>query len=77
MSPQHEFELFLRHTVPGKLHISASKKEALNIKFYHFSDIIKPLTEKAPTEFKLFFDAFKSKFDEIEKWKSPRGRTLR
>ena len=76
MTLQHKFERFLRHTLSWKLHLSPSKQVALEKKFQHFSDIVKPLAEKAPEEFDAFFNAFKSKFDEIEKWKTPKGYTV-
>jgi hypothetical protein len=76
MTLQHEFEYYMRNTLPMKLNLSPSKKVASEIIFYHFSDFAKDLAVKSPDEFRYFFDGLKSNVERIEKWKCPKTHMI-
>ena len=71
MQIQHKFEYCLTRDLPWKLSLSKSKQVAMKVKFYGFANFAAPLARKAPKEFRLFFDEFKKRIDEIHKWKCP------
>jgi hypothetical protein len=68
-----KFEDWICHTLPWQLNLSASKEVAVKTKFGPFADSVRPLANKAPQEFDLFFSELKKRFSEASKWKAPRG----
>ena len=71
-----KFETFLRDEIPWKLKLSPSKRVAMSQVFYHISDEIMALEQKAPAEFKMFFDALVRRFDRVSRWKAPKGQQV-
>jgi hypothetical protein len=67
------FEHWLRFTVPRQLNLSPSKQVAMEKKFDHFADLVRPLEKKAPAEFERFFKALQTKIQEVNTWRAPRG----
>ncbi|MFA5092358.1 MAG: hypothetical protein WC543_00175 [Candidatus Omnitrophota bacterium] len=73
MSVSIEFEHWIRFTLPKHLYLSESKQAAMNSIFYHFSDSVKSLENKAPKEFNTFFLEMKRLVKRVNNKKCPSG----
>lgn len=71
-----EFEKWLRFNLPWQFRASRSKKYAMERFFYHFSDYVRPVIEKAPKEFNAFFFELKKRSQKIATWRAPRGHRV-
>jgi len=71
--PGIEFEDWICYTLPWQLNLSSSKEVVVKTKFGPFADFVRPLANKAPEEFDLFFSELKKKFSEVSRWRAPRG----
>jgi hypothetical protein len=76
MHLQHKFEHYMRHELPIRLNLSPSKQVACEMIFHHFSDSVKGLSDKAPEEFRQFFEALKEYVDKVSKWRCPKTHVV-
>jgi len=68
------FEDWICHKLPKALNVSASKEQAIRIKFGGFADYVRHISNKDPETFGVFYDALVKKFNEISKYKSLAGK---
>jgi hypothetical protein len=68
-----DFENFLRFELPWLLNLSGSKCVATEIMFSNFADYARMVANKSPMEFKEFFKELENSFQEIYKWRAPKG----
>lgn len=71
-----DFEYWIRFELPKRLNLTESKQAAMKSVFYHFSDVVKPLHEKAPREFRIFFSNLQRLINRVELKRCPRGYYL-
>jgi hypothetical protein len=69
VSQQHNFEYWLRFTLPKNLKLSDSKKKAMETVFGHFADYASGVAAKAPEEVDFFFKNLQSKMSKVERWR--------
>lgn len=69
----YEFEAWFCHTLPWQLNVSPSKEVAIKTKFGPFADYVRPVVNKAPKEFEIFFSELKRRIKEVSKWRAPKG----
>lgn len=67
----------MQFEVPYKLNVSGVKQVAIEIKFSHFADAVRPLAKKAPEEFDYFMAEFEKAIGAVERWRPPRGKIVR
>lgn len=72
--PGLDFENWISHDLPKQLNLSASKETAIKLKFGGFADYVRQLEKKAPQEYELFYKTLRKKFEEISKWRAPKGK---
>lgn len=68
-----EFENWICFTLPWQLNLSPSKEVGVKMKFGGFANLIRPLVNKAPEEFELFFSGLTKRLEEISKWRVSKG----
>lgn len=74
IDPGLDFENWICDKLPKQLNLSASKETAVKIKFGGFADFARLVARKAPEEFDIFFSELVKKFEEISKWRAPKGK---
>lgn len=74
IDPGLDFENWICDVLPKQLNLSASKETAVKTKFGGFADYIRQLERVAPKEFEIFYSALIRKFEEISKWRAPKGQ---
>lgn len=72
--PGLDFENWICDALSEQLNLSASKETAVKVKFSGFADYVRQLARKAPKEFDIFFSELVRKFEEISRWKAPKGQ---
>lgn len=71
-----QFENWLCFTLPWQLNLTPSKEVAVKTKFSPFADYVRPLANKAPKEFEMFFEELRKRFSQVPKWRIPRGSVV-
>ncbi len=69
-----DFENWICDVLPKKLNVSASKEQAIKVKFGGFADFVRQVSNIAPDEFGVFFDELKKKIEQVSKYKAPNGQ---
>ena len=69
-----EFENWISHILPKQLNLSASKQQAVLVKFGGFADYVRHISNKDPEAFAVFLEELVKKFEEVSKYKAPHGK---
>jgi len=76
INPGLEFENFLRSSLPELLNLSPSKRVAMHLVFYRFSDYANVVMGKLQTESKSFLSEFEKRVRRVSKFRTPKGHKV-